>query len=267
MPQRRQSQHLEVAECDVRAPGDQRAHLGRQDQRLHPPRAAAVTDIALGHRGGSRGVRMCSLDEPRHVGLDVRGDLDLTRQPEHLQDLPRGGGDVRLRDRGGRGAVDNLDEILCTGKLHAQFEEEPVQLRLRQRIGPLHFDRILSGQHKKRLRQRVGSPGRGHGMLLHRLQQRRLCLRRGAVDLVGQQDLREDRPTLELEVPAAAGILHHHVGADDVGRHQVGRELDARESQVERLGQGLHQQRLPQSRNAFQQHMPTGQQRNQHVID
>ena len=104
-------------------------------------------------------------------------------------------------------------------------------------------------------------------MLLHRLQQRRLRLRRGAIDLISQQHLREDRAALELEIPAATSVLHHHVGPDDVGRHQVRRELDPRKSQVERLRQRLDQQRLPQTWDALEQHVPPGQQRDQHVID
>ena len=39
----------------------------------------------------------------------------------------------------------------------------------------------------------------GDRVLLHRLEQGRLRLGRGPVDLVGQDDLREDRPALELE--------------------------------------------------------------------
>ena len=109
--------------------------------------------------------------------------------------------------------------------------------------------------------------GRRDGALLHRLQHGRLRLGRGPVDLVGQADLREDRAALELEEPLALGRLHHHVGAEDVGRHQVGRELDAGEVQVQRLGQGADQERLAQPRHAFQQAMAAGEQAGQHAVD
>src|SRR2546425_8732592 len=59
MPQRRQGQHFQITEGYVRAPRDQCAHLGRQDERLRPARATAVADIAPGHGlgGGRIGMR------------------------------------------------------------------------------------------------------------------------------------------------------------------------------------------------------------------
>ena len=55
-------------------------------------------------------------------------------------------------------------------------------------------------------------------------------------------------------VPAVR-VLLHDVGADDVGRHEVGRELDAREREVQHVGQRVHQARLADSRDPFEQHM------------
>ena len=109
--------------------------------------------------------------------------------------------------------------------------------------------------------------GRRDGALLHRFEHGRLRLGRGPVDFVGQADLGEDRAALELEEPLAVGRLHHHVGAQDVGRHQVGRELDAGEIQVEGFGQGADQERFAQSRHAFQQAMAAGEQARQHAVD
>ena len=74
-------------------------------------------------------------------------------------------------------------------------------------------------------------PAGGHAVLLHRLQQRRLRLGRRAVDLVGEHDVGEDRPVDEAErAPAGRVVLLEDVGAGDVRRHQVGRELDAVEA-------------------------------------
>ncbi len=50
----------------------------------------------------------------------------------------------------------------------------------------------------------------------------RLRARAGAVDLVGHQQLREDRALHETERAAALGILVEDFGAEDVGRHQIG---------------------------------------------
>ena len=77
-------------------------------------------------------------------------------------------------------------------------------------------------------------------IFLHGLEQRCLRLRRRAVDLVGQDDLREDRPLHEAQAPCAL-FLVEDFGARDVGRHQVGRELNSLEIEVEDAGERLDQ--------------------------
>ena len=74
----------------------------------------------------------------------------------------------------------------------ADPQQEAVELRLRQRIGALQLDGVLRGDHQERLRQRERLPLDRHLRLLHGLQQRRLRLGRGAVDLVGEQQVGED---------------------------------------------------------------------------
>ena len=56
------------------------------------------------------------------------------------------------------------------------------------------------------------------------------------------------------------------VHADDVGRHQVGRELDAVELAADGQGQGPHQQRFRRARRPFQEHVPAGQQGDHRLI-
>ncbi|MEJ0041182.1 MAG: hypothetical protein WDM81_02640 [Rhizomicrobium sp.] len=102
--------------------------------------------------------------------------------------------------------------------------------------------------------------------LLHRLQQRRLGARGGTVDLVGHQQLGEHRPRDEAEAALAAGLLQHF-GANDIGRHQVGRELDALPVQAQDDAQRLHQLGLGEARHADQKPMPAGQQRHQRLLD
>ncbi len=87
------------------------------------------------------------------------------------------------------------------------------------------------GEHDERLVElRSVRLADRHAVLLHRLEQRALRLRRGAVDLVGEHDVREDRALPELEdLPARLRVSSMTRGAEDVGGHQVGRELDARE--------------------------------------
>src|SRR3954465_445302 len=147
-------------------------------------------------------------------------------------------------------------------------EHETIELRLGQRIGALLLDRILRREHEQRPLERVADAVHGHLVFLHRLEERRLCLRRRAVDFVGEDHVGEDRSGDEADLAATADpILLDHLGADDVRRHQVGRELDAVELQMNRLRQALDQQRLRQPRHAAQQHVAAGKKRGQDLPD
>jgi hypothetical protein len=82
-----------------------------------------------------------------------------------------------------------------------------------------------------------------------------------------QDDLAEERAPLEREVPPPLRRLDHDVGADDVGGHQVRGELDAGETQIQALRQGLDQEGLSQPRHPLQEGMPTGEQTDQDAAD
>ena len=79
--------------------------------------------------------------------------------------------------------------------------------------------------------------------LFHRLEHRRLGFRRGSIDLVSEHNMSEDRSLLELKLTPAAGI-RQHFSADDIRRHQVGRELNAFKGHAESMAQSLNEQRL-----------------------
>ena len=89
-----------------------------------------------------------------------------------------------------------------------------------------------------------------HLLLLHRLEKRRLRLRRRPVDLVGEHDVREDRPSPELEV---GGSLVEDRRPGDVPGHQIGCELDAREAHRGHLRKRAGDQRLGQAREILDQ--------------
>ena len=107
----------------------------------------------------------------------------------------------------------------------------------------------------------------GAGVLLHGFEQGRLRLRRRSVDFVGEDNLREQRARLEAEDALAGFVFVDDIGAHDVRRHQIGRELDAVEVQIEHLTQGPHQQRLAQTGDAFQQGMAADEQAGQDAVD
>jgi hypothetical protein len=88
---------------------------------------------------------------------------------------------------------------------------------------------------------------RKRSALLHGLEERGLRLGRGAVDFVGEQDVREDRAWLEDELPASFRFLQHGI-AGDVAGEQVGRKLDAARGQAQGAGEALDEFGLTQSR-------------------
>ncbi len=114
------------------------------------------------------------------------------------------------------------------------LHQEAVELRFRKRIGAFLLERVLRRQHMERLRQIVPRARDRDVLLLHRLEQCGLRARRGAVDLVGHQELREHRTGDEAEIALAAGAFLQHFAAENVGRHQVGRELNAARIEAER---------------------------------
>ena len=152
--------------------------------------------------------------------------------------------------------------------VHDDVEHEPVELRFGQRIRAFELDRVLRREDVERLLELERLALHRDAMLLHRLEQRRLRLRRRAVDFVGQHDVREDRSGREHHVPASRlGIVLNDVRAGDVARHQVRRELDARELEIEHLRDRVDEQRLRQSRHADDQTVAAGEQRQQHELD
>ena len=75
-------------------------------------------------------------------------------------------------------------------------------------------------------------------------------------------------PGNEADLAAAGGaILFDDLRADDVGRHQVRRELDAVELEMHRLRERLDQQRLRQPGHAAQQAVAAGEERDQDLLD
>jgi hypothetical protein len=64
-----------------------------------------------------------------------------------------------------------------------------------------------------------------------------------------------------------AGLLVVDARAHQVGRHQVGRELDALEAAAHGARQGLHGQRLGQAGHAFDQQVALGQHGDQHALE
>ena len=101
------------------------------------------------------------------------------------------------------------DPFLVVGRRvpHRDPQEEPVQLRLGQRVRALVLDRVLGGEHDEGALEVVGVALRRDLALLHGLEEGGLGLRGGPVDLVAEQQAGEYRPRAEVE---AGGALVEH---------------------------------------------------------
>jgi len=75
-------------------------------------------------------------------------------------------------------------------------------------------------------------------------------------------------PRWRDEVPSASLLIFlDDLGAGDVRRHQVRRELHAAKAEVNGIRQGLDQERLGQPRHTFQQAVTTRAHGNKHLLD
>jgi hypothetical protein len=104
-------------------------------------------------------------------------------------------------------------------------------------------------------------------VFLHRFEQRGLGLRRRAIDFIGEHEIRKHRTWFESERLLSLLILHDDVRADDVGRHQVGCELNAGELEVHRFAQRSHEHGFAEPGHAFEQNVAAGKEGDEHAFD
>jgi hypothetical protein len=266
VPQDRVGQRLDVLDRDVEAPVHQRTGLGAEDQRVRGAKPGAPLHPFLDE------VELLAAPRPRVVGQThgvprhFVGNQHLPHVVLDAQDVGAVKDSVRLGPGGARRIGDHLHLVVFGQVGHHHVEQKSIELSFGQRIGAFELDRVLGREHEERPVQRIGPPRRRDVVLLHCLEQRRLGLRRRPVDLVGEDDLREDRSVHETE-GAMPTFLVEHLGAGDISRHQVGRELDPLEAEVQDLRERLDQERLRQSRHAGDEAVPAAEKRHQHFID
>jgi hypothetical protein len=135
-------------------------------------------------------------------------------------------------------------------------QEESVELGFGKWVCALVLDRVLRRDDEERRLEHMRDALDRDLPLLHRLEQGGLRLRRGAVDLVGQEEVREDRALAELEV-AVSLVPDRRSG--HVGGHQVGRELNSREAHAEHLRERARRQRLRETRVVLEQDVTVGE--------
>jgi hypothetical protein len=146
------------------------------------------------------------------------------------------------------------------GHLH----HEPVALGIGELVDALALDRVLRGDDEERSGHLMRLAADRDLLFAHHLQQRRLHLRRSTVDLVGEQEVDEHRAELDVEALAAASV---DACADDVGRQQVGRELDAGERSTDDVGERFGGERLGQTGDRLQQHVAACEESDQQAFE
>src|SRR5215217_6407276 len=137
--------------------------------------------------------------------------------------------------------LEHLELPGATGVPHRHTNQEAVELGFGQGKGPLIFDRVLGSEDHEGLGKLMGHAVDGDLTLLHRLQQRSLGLRCGAVDLVREDELGHNRTWPVFE---ATGLLVEDVDPGDVAGEEIGSELDALEGAADRARDRLGQDRL-----------------------
>ena len=160
--------------------------------------------------------------------------------------------------------VENLPLFLERGIPNTEAHQKPVELGLWKRERPVIFGGILRGNDHKGLLKWMRLIIDGNLCFTHRFQEAALGLRRGAIDLIGQHDVGEDRTRYELK---SLFLPVKHGDADDVGRQEIARELNALERTVKRSGQAVRQRGFADARNIFEQKMATGQKADHRHLD
>ena len=143
------------------------------------------------------------------------------------------------------------------GIADAQAHEEAVELRLGQRVGAVVLDGILRGDHHEGPRQGMRVAVDGDLAFVHGFEQGGLGLGRGAVDLVGQQEVAEDGPGLEFE---GFGVGVVDGDAEDIAGQHVAGELQAMEAAGDGAGERLGEGGLADAGHVLDEEMSARQQ-------
>ena len=191
--------------------------LGCHGEGLARPGPASPADKPR-EPGGRR--RIVWPAPPHQIDAGSEDVLSDGHGPDDSHGRPQGiaGGHGRnRRQRFTGGAADHLQLLFTRWIADVDHQEKPVSLAFGERVGALLLDRVLRGECDKRCRQQVPLPTDGDMALLHRFEQGRLCFRRRAVDLVGEEHLGKQRARQEAGVSRAVGwFLLQDVGAGDV---------------------------------------------------
>src|SRR6266550_634720 len=262
------AQHIErevlyVLTGDVSAAPEIGKRATGEDEVDRSARARAVADVlgdvadAVFGRLPRRGGQPDDVFHERRIHEDI---VDLALQLQQA---------VRRHHRDDRRHVPGHplddDEFVHLARVSDQnLEHEPVDLGLRERVGALGLDRVLSRHDQERIWDLVRLTPNRDLALLHDFEERALHFRRRAVDLIREEKVGEDRAERCLEV---AGALVVDPCADEVGGNQVGRELDPLEVSGDRLRDRLYREGLSETGYPFDKQVATREETDHEALD
>lgn len=149
----------------------------------------------------------------------------------------------------------NFEFLFETRVVGDELEHKAVELRFREAVRSFGFDRVLRRDREERTREGARRSVDRRGAFLRRFEERGVRLGGGAVNFVGEKDLRKNRAGTEGK------FLRFRVEnerADDVGRRQVRRELNASETTAERATKRLREKGFAETRDAFDENVSAG---------
>ena len=190
-----------------------------------------------------------------------RHAIDLALQRDELRRIEDAGDVAR---RVGVAVEEEAHLDLRRRVADADAHHEAIELRLGQRKGAGEVLRVLRRDDEERIRQRNRLSVERDLPLVHRLEQRRLRARARAVDLVGEEDVREDRPLAEDELALPLVVDAH---AEDVAREQIARELHAPQFAADGLGERAGERRLADAGDVLDEQVAAGEQRDERELD
>ena len=173
-----------IVERGCEAALDEGAGAHGQHERLTGARAGAPGEM-IGDPGIAAFARTSRAHEPENRFDDALADGQAAHQALRGHQLFRRHGLLRLHGRVGRRLQQDPPLGGGVGVADVDLHDEAVELGFRQRVGAFLLDGVLGGQHMEGPRQVVALARDGDMIFLHRLQQRGLGARAGAVDFVG----------------------------------------------------------------------------------
>lgn len=199
-----------------------------------------------------------------HVGEEAVFDVDLCG-------LFSKGKKVVGRDDGAKGqsgapaaALQDLDLVLTGRIADGDADHEAVGLRLGELLCAGGAERILRRHDDERLRDGVGLAVDREAPFLHDLKERGLCLRRGTVDLIGEEEIRHRTAG---HVAKAAGGFVIHGKSRDIRGQDIGGELHTLVVKPERAGEGDGHGRLAHAGDVIDQDMAACQDGGQYTAE